>query len=193
MPYTAEFFRSFSNVGDIPSENRAQIAFAGRSNVGKSSLLNRLAGQKKLAKTSKTPGRTRLINFFLVGNKFYFVDLPGYGYAKASKKEKADWSALVESYFQARENLRGLILLLDCRHEPTGDDLLMIDWLETNAINYIIAMTKADKLSRGKLIGRQKQFEKRFATEVIPFSAVSGIGKKELWSWIERTVGGLSN
>lgn len=193
MPYTAEFFRSFSNVGDIPSENRAQIAFAGRSNVGKSSLLNRLAGQRKLAKTSRTPGRTRLINFFLVGNKFYFVDLPGYGYAKASKKEKAGWSALVESYFQSRENLKGLILLLDCRHEPTRDDLIMIEWLEANDINYIIAMTKADKLSRGKMIGRRKELEKRFGTAVIPFSAVSGIGKKELWNWIERTVEGKLN
>lgn len=155
--------------------------------------MNRLAGQKKLAKTSKTPGRTRLINFFLVANKFYFVDLPGYGYAKASKKEKADWSALVESYFQSRENLKGLILLLDCRHEPTRDDLIMIEWLEANDINYIIAMTKADKLSRGKMIARQKEFEKRFRTGVVPFSAVSGIGKKELWNWIERIVEGPLN
>jgi len=193
MPNTVEFYRSFSNVNDIPFENRAQIAFAGRSNVGKSSLLNRLAGQKKLAKTSKTPGRTRLINFFLVDNRFYFVDLPGYGYAKASKKDKAVWSALVESYFQKRENLKGLILLLDCRHEPTGDDQLMIDWLEANGVHYIIAMTKADKLSRGKLLSRQKQFEKRFETEVIPFSANSGIGKKELWGWIEKAVEGPSN
>jgi GTP-binding protein len=188
MAHSAEFYRSFSNAGEIPSDNRAQIAFAGRSNVGKSSLLNRLAGQKKLARTSKTPGRTRLINLFLIDNSFYFVDLPGYGYAKASKADKAAWGRLVENFFQRIGNLKGLVLLLDCRRDPSEDDMTMIDWLESSGVNYMIALTKADKLSRSRLIQKQKQVEKAFSVEVIPFSTLSGIGRNEIWAWIDRAV-----
>lgn len=188
MPYTAEFFCSYNSAETIPSDNRAQIAFAGRSNVGKSSLINRLVNQKKLAKTSKTPGRTRLLNFFLIDSRFYFVDLPGYGYAKASKKDRAEFGAMVEGYFRLRKNLEGLILLMDCRREPSDDDLMMIDWLEQNDINYLVALTKSDKLSRNKLFQQQNKIKKRFGIEVIPFSAQTGIGKRELWSWIDETV-----
>ncbi len=193
MAHSAEFYRSFSNAGEIPSDNRAQIAFAGRSNVGKSSLLNRLVGQKKLARTSKTPGRTRLINLFLIDNSFYFVDLPGYGYAKASKADKAAWGKMVEKFFEKKLNLKGLVLLLDCRRDPTEDDMIMIDWLDSSGINYIIALTKADKLSKSRLIQKQKQLEKAFSVEVIPFSTLSGIGRNEIWAWIDRAVKNRAN
>lgn len=188
MTINAVFFCSYKDVRKIPSDGRAQIAFAGRSNVGKSTLLNRLVGQKKLAKTSKTPGRTRLINFFLIKDSYYFVDLPGYGFAKASKKEKNEWGRMVEDYFQKRKNLKGLILLLDCRREPNDDDLMLLDWLQTEKIEFTIALTKADKLSKSKLINKVKAVERDFEIKPIPFSSLSGIGRKELWKWIDETV-----
>lgn len=188
MTVNAVFFCSYKDVGKIPSDGRAQIAFAGRSNVGKSTLLNRLVGQKKLAKTSKTPGRTRLINFFLINDSYYFVDLPGYGFAKASKKDKNEWGRMVEAYFQERKNLKGLILLLDCRREPNNDDLMLLDWLQTEKIGFTIALTKADKLSKSKLINKIRAVKKDFGIEPIGFSSLSGIGRKELWKWINDTV-----
>ncbi len=188
MTVNAVFFCSYKDVGKIPSDGLAQIAFAGRSNVGKSTLLNRLVNQKKLAKTSKTPGRTRLMNFFLINEAYYFVDLPGYGFAKASKKDRNEWGRMVESYFQARKNLNGLILLLDCRREPNDDDLMLINWLQTEKIEFTIALTKADKLSKSKLMGKVNAIKKDFGIEPIPFSSLSGIGRIELWKWINKTV-----
>lgn len=193
MTVNAVFFCSYKDVGKIPSDGRAQIAFAGRSNVGKSTLLNRLVGQKKLAKTSKTPGRTRLINFFTINDSYYFVDLPGYGFAKASKKDKNEWGRMVERYFQERKNLKGLILLLDCRREPNDDDLMLLDWLRSEKIEFTIALTKADKLSKSKLINKIRALKKDFGIESIPFSSLSGIGRKELWKWINNTVGSQGN
>ncbi len=188
MTVNAVFFCSYKDVGKIPSDDRAQIAFAGRSNVGKSTLLNRLVNQKKLAKTSKTPGRTRLLNFFLIQDTYYFVDLPGYGFAKASKKDKNEWGRMVESYFQERKNLKGLILLLDCRREPNDDDLMLLNWLKSENIAFTIALTKADKLGKNKLYSKVKEIKKDFCIEPIPFSSLSGIGRKELWKWINDTV-----
>lgn len=188
MINSAVFFCSYKDPGKIPSDGLTQIAFAGRSNVGKSTLLNCLVNQKKLAKTSKTPGRTRLINLFLIDNRYYFVDLPGYGYAKASKKEKYEWDRMVEIYFQRRENLKGLILLLDCRRIPNDDDLMLIDWLRQENIKFTVALTKADKLSKSRLLSKARETEREFGIKPIPFSSLSGIGRKELQKWIDETV-----
>ena len=184
----AEFVGSYTNAQRIPSDGRPQIAFAGRSNVGKSSLLNKLTNRKRLAKTSKTPGRTRQLNFFLINKSYYFVDLPGYGYAKAPTKEKEAWSRLIDEYLETSEYLRGLVFLIDCRRDPTEDDLMMLDWLKAKEIAYTIVLTKADKLSRNNLINRTIRLAKTFGIEPIPFSIISGVGKKELTSWIEKTV-----
>ena len=189
MPLSAVFYRSYADARKIPQDSRPQIAFAGRSNVGKSSLLNRLVGLKRLAKTSKTPGRTRLVNFFLINEKYYYVDLPGYGYAKASESEKRQWGKLVNDYLENSTDLRGVCFLLDCRREPNADDLIMIDWLQSSKIEFAIVLTKADKLSRSNLMKKKKEIEKIFKVTPIPFSSVSGIGKRELIKWIEDLVG----
>ncbi|MEW5924206.1 MAG: ribosome biogenesis GTP-binding protein YihA/YsxC [Candidatus Zixiibacteriota bacterium] len=189
MPLSAVFYRSYADARKIPQDSRPQIAFAGRSNVGKSSLLNRLVGLKRLAKTSKTPGRTRLVNFFLINEKYFFVDLPGYGYARASESEKRQWGRLVNNYLENSANLRAVCFLLDCRREPNADDLLMIDWLQSSDIKYAIVLTKADKLSKSNLAKKKKEIEKIFKVTPIPFSSVSGIGKRELMKWIEDLVG----
>jgi len=188
MPLNAKFLGSYSDARKIPSDNRPQVAFAGRSNVGKSSLLNKLVGRKNLAKTSKTPGRTQLINFFIVNDRFYFVDLPGYGYAKASVKAREEWGKLVDSYLETSENLKGLCFLLDCRRDPNEDDLMMIEWLDAREIEYAIILTKADKLSRNQLNKKIREIEDAFRTRPIPFSVNTGAGKKELLRWFDEVI-----
>ncbi len=189
MALNATFVGSYADARSIPSDNRPQIAFAGRSNVGKSTLLNKIVGQKRLAKTSKTPGRTRQLNFFLIDDKYYFVDLPGYGYAKASAKDIEAWNRLTDNYLEQAAYLKGLVFLVDCRREPNEDDMMMLDWLESKEIDFVIVMTKADKLSKSKLINQVKKISNAFGVEPIPFSAISGIGKRELLRWIEAMVG----
>jgi len=190
MPLNAVFYRSYADALKVPFDSRPQIAFAGRSNVGKSTLLNKLVGHKRLAKTSKTPGRTRLVNFFLINDKYYFVDLPGYGYARAAESERRKWGKLVNDYLEKTEMLRGLCFLLDCRREPNEDDLMMIEWMESRKINFVVVLTKADKLGRNNLMKKIKETEKIFKITPIPFSSLSGIGKKELMKWIVSAVGG---
>ncbi|HEX2896955.1 MAG TPA: ribosome biogenesis GTP-binding protein YihA/YsxC [candidate division Zixibacteria bacterium] len=175
-----KFVGSFYSLDQIPDDDRPQIAFAGRSNVGKSSLLNKLVGERKIAKVSADPGKTRSINFFSVNNRFYFVDLPGYGYAKVSKAERESWGKLIESYLTESDRLIGLVLLLDCRREPTAQDLMLTEWLEKRKLPVIIALTKCDKLGRGQLAEKIRATEKHFDLEVIPFSIVSGVGKNEM-------------
>lgn len=179
-----QFKGSYFSLDQLPSDQRPQIAFAGRSNVGKSSLLNKLAGRKKLAKVSSTPGKTRSINFFLVNDKFYFVDLPGYGFAKVSKVEKEKWIELIEGYLTNNPNLAGLLLLLDCRRDPNSDDEQLIDWMNINNIPGLAVITKADKLNRDKLNRKLHQIEKNYAISSVPFSILSGMGKNELLSAI---------
>ncbi|MGH8015819.1 MAG: ribosome biogenesis GTP-binding protein YihA/YsxC [Candidatus Zixiibacteriota bacterium] len=182
------FIGSFYSQDQIPDDSHPQIAFSGRSNVGKSSLLNKLVGQKKMAKVSVTPGKTRALNFFSVNESFYFVDLPGYGYAKVSKEESQSWGKLVENYLTQADRLIGLVLLLDSRREPTAEDLTLAEWLEKRRLPVLIALTKCDKLSKSQLADRVRTTEKIFEVEVVPFSTVSGIGKRELWSAITALI-----
>lgn len=166
-----------------PESDLPEVAFAGRSNVGKSSLLNTLVGRRKMARVSKTPGRTREINFFRVNNSFVLVDLPGYGYAKISKERKADWKPLIKSYLKLTPQLRGIVLLLDIRREPSEDDRAMLDFLSEVEIPTIVAVTKADKLSSAAIEAKVSELAKSVGLsedQVIPFSSRSGEGRTEL-------------
>ena len=178
------FTGSFYNISQLPKDRLPQIAFAGRSNVGKSSLLNKLVGSKKMAKTSSTPGKTRSLNFFLVNNRFYFVDLPGYGYAKVQKKIRESWGKLVEEYLLKSSSLIGLVFLVDCRRELTVEDVELLQWLSNRQTPVVVVITKTDKLSRDKINRKVKQVESDLALTTIPFSTVSGLGKKELFAAI---------
>lgn len=179
-PLSCQYVGSFYNYAQLPKDRRPQIAFAGRSNVGKSSLLNRITGHKRLAKVSQTPGKTRSLNFYLVNEKFYFVDLPGYGYARAPKSERGRWARLIEEYLEQSTRLVGLIVLLDCRREPNEHDLQLLGWLAEKELPGIAIVTKADKLNRDKLNRKVKQIEAEFGLPAIPFSIVTGAGKKEI-------------
>ncbi len=191
---SAEFLTSVGFLSQLPTDGKSEIAFAGRSNVGKSSLMNRLLNRKKLVKTSGTPGKTRTLNFFTINNAFYLVDLPGYGYAKRSKTERAQWGQLIEGYVADREPLKGFVLLIDIRHAPTEDDLNMVEWLTNSGKRFILVGTKADKLSNNKLQSSLARTKRVLAWkgehQILPFSAVTGRGKDELWQWIEETLHG---
>lgn len=174
-----------------PQSVLPEIAFAGRSNVGKSSLLNSLVRRKSFARVSRTPGRTREINFFRINNGFVLVDLPGYGYARVSKQKKSEWRPLIESYLRRTTQLRGIVLLLDIRREPSDDDRGMLDFLAELEVPTIVALTKTDKLS--KILAREKaaQISRALALEsdqVIPFSTQSGQGRLELLEAIMELV-----
>jgi len=171
-----------------PESVLPEVAFAGRSNVGKSSLLNRLVQRKKFARVSNTPGRTREINFFKINDAFVFVDLPGYGYARVSKERRAEWRPLIESYLRRSPQLRGIVQLLDVRHDPTNDDRLMLDFLSEIGVPTIVVLTKIDKLGATE---RRKQLAALLlqvgidAEQVIAFSASTGEGRDELAEAIE--------
>ncbi|MDY6012664.1 ribosome biogenesis GTP-binding protein YihA/YsxC [Clostridium sp.] len=152
----SEFIISAVKKQQYPTDNRVEIAFVGRSNVGKSSIINALTNRKKLAKVSQTPGKTRLINFFLINNDFYLVDLPGYGYAKVSKAEKASWGQTIERYLNGREELKRVVLLVDSRHKPTADDVMMHEWIKHYGYDVIVVATKSDKLSNNNLRKSEK-------------------------------------
>ena len=152
----SEFIISAVKREQYPSDKMPEVAFVGRSNVGKSSIINAITNRKKLAKTSQTPGKTRLINFFLINKEFYLVDLPGYGYAKVSKTEKASWGKTIETYLNDREELKRVVLLVDCRHKPTGDDITMLEWTKHFGYDYVIVATKSDKLSNNEIKKSEK-------------------------------------
>ncbi|HET9635912.1 MAG TPA: ribosome biogenesis GTP-binding protein YihA/YsxC [Gemmatimonadaceae bacterium] len=175
-----------------PPSELPEIAFAGRSNVGKSSLLNTLVRRKAFARVSRTPGRTREINFFRVNNGFVLVDLPGYGYARISKEKKAEWRPLIEAYLKRTQQLRGIVLLLDIRREPSDDDRAMLDFLAEVEVPTIVALTKTDKLSKTAARERAAEIARVLALDadqVIPFSAVTGDGRVELLEAIVELVG----
>ena len=166
-----------------PETGLPEVAFAGRSNVGKSSLLNALVRRKSIARVSKTPGRTREINFFKVNDSFVLVDLPGYGFAKISKERRADWRPLIESYLKLTPQLKGIVLLLDIRHDPSDDDRAMLDFLSAVEIPTIVAATKADKLSRSAVETRVTSLGNQLGLsqdQLIPFSSRTGQGRDEL-------------
>ncbi len=185
----AELKAGAYRVQEFPGWDLPEISFLGRSNVGKSSLINNLIGRKNLARTSSTPGKTRGLYFYLLNNNFCFVDLPGYGYARVSKKEQERWAPIIEEYLEGRANLYGCVHLVDCRHEPTEDDRLMAEWLRMHSIPRVTVATKADKLSRGALLrqlevikGKLGLFEEEF---LLPFSARIGSGRDQLWQAIK--------
>lgn len=183
------YLYSVANPRNFKAEPYPQIAFAGRSNVGKSSLLNRLVGIRNIAKVSQTPGKTRAVNFFMTDANVIFVDLPGYGYAKVSKSESRQWGKLIESYLLDNDKLKGLVHLVDSRHPPTPLDKELNEWLNVNGIVYVVVLTKADKLS-GNLLAKsiaeaKKSLVLTVGSEPLVFSAKTGRGKKELLNWID--------
>lgn len=175
----SEFIISAVKREQYPVDNRVEIAFVGRSNVGKSSIINALTNRRHLAKTSQTPGKTRLINFFLINNDFYLVDLPGYGYAKVSKKEQESWGKTIERYIIDREQLKRVVLLVDSRHKPTGDDKLMLQWIKHYGYDVVVVATKSDKLSNNDL-GKSKKIimETLELTKEDKFYFYSSLNKK---------------
>lgn len=176
-----------------PESGMPEIAFAGKSNVGKSSLINAMINRKALARTSQNPGKTRTINFYNVENQLYFVDLPGYGYARASKAEVQKWGKMIEDYLLKREELKAIILLVDIRHEPGENDLMMYDWLKHYGHKIIIVATKSDKLKRSQLNKHKAMLIRAFKLSkediILPFSSETKSGKDELWEILENEAG----
>ena len=186
---SAEFTKSAFNETHWTSDGLPEVAFLGRSNVGKSSLLNSLLNRRGLARTSNTPGRTQSINFFLINERFYFVDLPGYGYAKVSKTMRADWGKMAEEYLAKRRELMLSIHLVDSRHKPTALDKNLHEWLVFHQKKHIVVATKADKLSNNNLKKNLEEIQKTLPeSRIIAYSSVTGKGKDELWLEIANSV-----
>lgn len=186
-----KFIKSASKPNEFVLDELPQIAVVGRSNVGKSSLINMLANNKNMAKTSSTPGRTRLVNYFCVNNQFYLVDLPGYGFAKASKAEKESWDSVLDNYFNNTHNLKLVLVLLDSRHLPTPLDVMMIDYLVAREIPYQIVLTKADKLSNNEYFKSVRDISNaiRHSKEImIKTSADKKLGVAEIATAIENAI-----
>ena len=176
----------------LPKNELPEIAFAGKSNVGKSSLINGLLNRKALARTSSQPGKTQTINFYLINEAFYFTDLPGYGYAKVSQAEREKWGPMIERFLHGSKQLKAVFLLIDIRHAPSANDKQMYEWIRYQGFSPVIILTKADKISKG---ARQKQMKLireglgcEKGTLMFPFSAVTKDGREEIWSWIEENV-----
>jgi len=188
----AKFVRSATGPDQYPPAGLPEVAFAGRSNVGKSSLLNTLLNRRKLVRTSKTPGCTRALNFFEVNGRFRFVDLPGYGYARVPVPVRAAWRPMVETYLHERRDLRAVVFLLDSRRVPSADDLLLWDWLREQGKQSIVVLTKVDKLSRHKRQQQAASIAARLSLEpgeLIQFSAVTREGRDRLWEAIAGALG----
>ena len=183
----AEFETSFGTTSQLPDDRKIEIAFAGRSNVGKSSLLNKLFNRKNLARVSSVPGKTATINFYKV-DSVRFVDLPGYGYAKVSKGEKRRWAFLLESYFNTDRDIRLVVLLVDIRRPPTEDDILMVNFLKEKGYDYIVVLTKKDKLNKSEFNSRMETVSDELGSlesdRIIPFSAINGDGLEKIKSII---------
>jgi len=184
----AEFRGCYTDLESLPALGLPEIALAGRSNVGKSSLINCIANRKKLALTSSTPGKTRTINHYLFDDTWVLVDLPGYGYAKVSQAERKRWGLLIEKYLRERRELKGVVQVVDIRHEPSETDKMMNEWLRHHGISYLIVATKADKISRGKRKQQLNLIQKELGLPRPPlcFSAVTGEGKEELLAGIQE-------
>lgn len=176
----------------IPETNRPEVAFAGKSNVGKSSLINGLMNRKALARTSAQPGKTQTINFYNINEEMYLVDLPGYGYAKVSQSEKEKWGKMIEKYLHTSKDLKAVFLLIDIRHEPSANDKMMYDWILHNGYAPIIIATKLDKLKRSQVQKHVKMIKEglklRPGTKVIPYSAETKQGREEIWALIDQLI-----
>ena len=187
---SAKFVISNTQLDKCPQDGRPEYAFIGRSNVGKSSLINMLTKNKKLAMTSSTPGKTLLINHFLINEQWYLVDLPGYGYAQRGKKQQEKITQIIENYILEREQMTCLFVLLDCRHEPQKIDLEFMEWLGENGIPFAIVFTKTDKLSGGKLKFSVENYKQRLSEQweelppIFTTSSEKGLGRKELLDYI---------
>lgn len=179
-------------TSEIPDNDRFEVAFAGKSNVGKSSLINALMNRKALARTSAQPGKTQTINFYNINDAMYLVDLPGYGYANANIEIKAKWGQMIENYLHTSKKLKGVFLLIDIRHEPSENDQLMYEWMVSQGFAPIIIATKADKLKRSQIPAHLKTIEKVLNVEpgtvMIPFSAETKQGREEIWELIDSLV-----
>lgn len=188
----AEFLASYGISSQLPEADRPEISFSGRSNVGKSSIINKLCNRKNLARVSATPGKTATINFYSVDG-CYFVDLPGYGYAKVSNADRQRWDELINSYFAAKHRCTLLVQLLDCRHAPSADDLQMLKYLHYHDIPFVVALTKADKLKKSQLAATQAEFEEICrpygCQAVVLTSAENGYGVPELQALLEEAAG----
>jgi GTP-binding protein len=189
---SAEFIKSAVKPAQYPDAVLPEFAFTGRSNVGKSSLINTLVNRKRLVKTSATPGRTQLINFFLINKTFSFVDLPGYGYAKVPASVRKKWGPMIETYLSTRKTLKGVALIMDVRRIPGIQDLYFIEWLYYYNIPGILILTKADKLSKTKQLTQKATIAKALSVnkdDLILFSAKSRLGKDVVWDAIEDLIG----
>lgn len=189
---SAEFVKSAVKPEHYPAEVLPEIAFTGRSNVGKSSLINTLVNRKRLVKTSATPGRTQLINFFLINKTFSFVDLPGFGYAKVPDSVRRKWGPMIETYLSTRKTLKGVVLIMDVRRIPGIQELNFIEWLYYYNIPSMLILTKADKLSKTKQLKQQVTIAKALSVDkddLILFSAKSRLGKDAVWDAIEALIG----
>lgn len=184
----AEFVGSFTSLRQLPRLRLPEIAFAGRSNVGKSSLINSLLGRKSLARISSTPGKTRQLNYLLINGRFYFVDLPGYGFARVSKAERQQWAALIEAYLSNNRYLRSVVCLIDARHGPMASDLELMDWLASAGASIVVVATKVDKLKQGELQRAKHlilaEIEGRPVAGPVFYSATKRLGRRELWQYL---------
>lgn len=188
----SRFLKSMKAKGDYPALGLPEIAICGKSNVGKSSLVNLLTNNSKLAKISGSPGKTRLVNFFVVNEAFMLVDLPGYGYAKVSKSEKDTWGAMMEGYFHVAQNLRAFLILVDIRHQPTANDMMMFEWAAHFGLHAIIVATKADKIAKTRRHQRLREIKQKAGSgidyPIVAVSALKKAGVNELLDEIEKAL-----
>lgn len=186
------FYKSAVEEKGYPNDGLCDIVFTGKSNVGKSSLINKLLNRKKMAHVSSVPGKTATINFYNVDEKFYFVDLPGYGYAQRSKQEQKKWGVMMDSYFQSNRDIRLVISLMDIRHNPTKDDVIMVEYLKQMGFSFIIAATKKDKISSKKALDNieviRKSLKLSDKDRIIAFSSENGEGREEILEVINNYV-----
>ncbi|AIM15793.1 MULTISPECIES: ribosome biogenesis GTP-binding protein YihA/YsxC [Neobacillus] len=187
---SSEIVISAVRPDQYPDTDLPEFALAGRSNVGKSSFINKMLNRKGLARTSSKPGKTQTLNFFLINESLYFVDVPGYGYARVSKSERAAWGKMIETYFTSREQLRACVLIVDLRHPPTSDDVMMYDFLKHYEIPCIVIATKADKIPKGKWQKHLKVTKETLDLDpnddIVIFSSETGEGKDKAWAIIEK-------
>lgn len=186
---STEFVISAVKPEQYPDDALPEIALAGRSNVGKSSLINRLIGRKNLARTSGQPGKTQTLNYYRINDAMYFVDLPGYGFARVSMETRKQWGKMIERYLTKRETLQAVLHLVDLRHPPSAEDCMMSEWLDHIGIEACVVATKADKIPKGKRPQHAKVIREKLGLgkghPLIVFSSEEGLGKEELWEWIE--------